>query len=105
MADTSIFKRLKSVHVDFRSQVPGVIFIFLGDHSLVAEGCSLKRTKNELQTTNTAHIQVIKSGESIFRLSIHLSRQIPGKLFFIAKNVTEWFGKLLKPCQSLYLKN
>lgn len=28
MADTSIFKRLKSVHVDFRSQVPGVIFYF-----------------------------------------------------------------------------
>lgn len=99
MADTSIFKRLKSVHVDFRSQLPSVIFTFLGDHTLVAESCSLKRTKNELQTTNTAHIQVVKSGVSIFPLSIHLSRLIPGKLSFIAKNVTKWFGKLLKPCQ------
>lgn len=47
---------------------------------------------------NTTHIQVIKSGGSIFPFSIHLSSQIPGKLSFIAKNITEWFGKLLKPC-------
>lgn len=67
--------------------------------TLVAESSILKTTKNELQTTNTAHIPVTKFGGSIFPFSIRLSSQIPVKLSFRAKNITEWFGKLLKPCQ------
>lgn len=48
---------------------------------------------------NIAHMQVFKPEGSIFLFSIHLSRQIPGKLSFITKNRTEYFGNLLKPCQ------
>lgn len=49
---------------------------------------------------NTAHIQVIKFEGNTFPFCIHLSSQIPGKLSFIAKNITESFSKLLKSCQN-----